>query len=88
MRKTNRSGNFFLCLLFNIILNLEWAIPGVILLVLHFVLGISVWFSIGAFALWIAVILFWMFIMGWAARCGSTPDPVKENKNPYSAKNN
>jgi hypothetical protein len=27
-----------------------------------------------------------MWIMGWAASCGSEKDSQKENKNPYSAK--
>lgn len=27
-----------------------------------------------------------MRIIGWAAKCGSSPDRPKENKNPYSAK--
>lgn len=87
MRRTKRGGNFLLCLLFNMLLNLEWAIPGIILLVLHFWLGWSIWWSVAAFALWILIIIFWMFIIGWAGNCSNTPDPPKENKNPYSVGN-
>ncbi len=87
MRRTKRAGSFFFCLLINLILNLEWAIPGIILLVLHYWLGISIWFSVVAFVLWIAVMIAWMLVMGWARKCGDTPDPPKENKNPYSSKN-
>ncbi len=39
-----------------------------------------------AIALWILIILLWMGIMGWAYDCSNTPDPPKENKNPYSKK--
>ena len=84
MRKTHRSSSFLVCLLINILLNIEWAIPGVVLLVLHFVLDISIWYSIGAFALWILIILLWMLVMNWAAKCSNEPKPEKPNKNPYS----
>lgn len=84
MRRTKRKGNFFLCLLINILLNLEGSIPAWILLILHFCIGISIlWFWL-ALALWIIYLLVWMKIIGWAGKC-SRPDPPKENKNPYSA---
>ena len=88
MRKTKFSGSFVVCLLINLLLNLEWAIPGILLLVLHFWLGISVVYSIVAFSLWIIIMVVWMLIVGWATKCGDTPDPPKENKNPYSAHKN
>lgn len=84
MRKTNCSGGFLLCLLINIAINLEGIIPAVILLALHFWLGISVWWAVAALALWILGILAWMLIMNWASRCGNVHDPKKPNKNPYS----
>ena len=87
MRKTNRGGNFFISLLFNLLLNLEWSVPAWILLALHYALGWSTrWFWI-ALAAWLINILFWMKIYGWAAECGNEKDPPKENKNPYSVKN-
>ncbi len=85
MRKAKRDGSFLLCLLFNIILNFEGLIPAAVLLALHFWLDISVWWSVLAVALWIAGIALYMLVIGWAARCGNTPDKPKENKNPYSA---
>ena len=84
MRRTKRGGSFWLCLLVNMALNLEWTIPAWILLVLHFWLGWSIWWFVLALVLWIVDILFWMKVMGWAADCSNTPDPPKENKNPYS----
>jgi hypothetical protein len=86
MRRTKRSGNFFLCLLINMLLNLEWSIPAWILLGLHFWLDISIIWFVAALALWIINIIFWMRVMGWATECSNTPDPPKENKNPYSVK--
>ncbi len=85
MRKTRRNGGFLLCLLFNMLLNPEGLIPAVVLLVLHFVLGWSVWWAIAAAGGWLLWLIFWMWFIGWAGRCGNAPDPPKENKNPYSA---
>lgn len=86
MRKTKRSGNFLISLTFNILLNFEGIIPAVVLFALHFWLDISMWWSVAALTLWLVWIILWMLFMGWANKCGNTPDPPKENKNPYSAK--
>ena len=78
---------FLLTLLVNLFLNFRGSIPAWILLVLHFWLGISwIWFAI-ALGVWILWQVIWMFIMGWAAGCSNEPQPHRENKNPYSAKN-
>ena len=87
MRRARRRGNFFLCLLINMLLNPEGLIPAVILLVLHVWLGWPVWWAVLAAGLWILWLILWMRLIGWAGKCGSTPDPPKENKNPYSAGN-
>ncbi|MBQ4601788.1 MAG: hypothetical protein IJB24_02905 [Clostridia bacterium] len=86
MRRTKRTGNFLLTLLFNMLLNLEWGIPALVLLILHFVIGLSIWWFVGAMAFWILCMITGMWIIGWARDCGDTPDPPKENKNPYSYK--
>lgn len=86
MRKTKRSGNFFVCLLFNMLLNLEGLIPAAVLTILHFVFGWSLLWAALALGLWLLWLVIWMLFMGYAARCSNTPDPKKENKNPYSAK--
>ena len=86
MRRTKRGGNILLCLLINIVLNLEGSIPALILLGLHFWLGISLWWCIGALVLWVLGLWIGMWLMGWAADCGSIKDPPKENKNPYSVR--
>ena len=86
MRRTGRSGSFWLCLVLNLLLNLEWSIPAWILLGLHFWLGLSLWWFAAALLLWILSIQAGMWFMGWAADVGNRPDPPKENKNPYSVK--
>lgn len=87
MRKTKRSGNFFLCLFFNMLLNIEGLIPAAVLLILHFWLKLSIWWAVGMFAAWIVYLIMWMAFIGWAGKCGNTPDLPKENKNPYSVGN-
>lgn len=86
MRKTKQRGNFLLCLLINLLLNLEWSIPAWVLLAIHFWLDISIWWFVGGLVFWILRILINMWFIGWAARCGNEKDPPKANKNPYSAK--
>lgn len=68
------------------LLNIEWSIPAWILLALHFIFDISIWWFVGAIGFWILVLICWMNIVGWAAECSSVPDKPKENKNPYSVK--
>ena len=85
MRRHSGGGGFWLCLLLNLLLNLEWSIPAWICLSLHFWLGLSLWWFAGALALWVGRILLGMWFVGWAARCGAEKDPPKENKNPYSS---
>ena len=53
MRRTKRNGSFFLCLIMNMLLNIEGIIPIIVLLVLHFVLDISIWWAVGVFLAWI-----------------------------------
>lgn len=86
MRRTKRSGGFWLSLLLNLLLNADGLLPAVLLFALHFWFGISVWWSVAAAGLWLTAIVVRMIIFRWANRCGNTKDLPKENKNPYSAK--
>lgn len=87
MRRTKRSCGFFGTLMINILLNPEGFLPAAVLVVLHFVLGWSLWWAALAAVLWLVWLILKMAFLGWAIKCGDTPDPPKENKNPYSAKN-
>lgn len=86
MRRTRRSGGFFLCLLLNLLLNWEGAIPAALLFALHRWRGWPLWWAGLALALWIGGLIVWMLVIGWASDCGSRRDEARENKNPYSSK--
>ena len=92
MRKTSRTGSFFLILLFNILLNFRLTIPGWILLILHFIIPqyIKWWYCLVYFGAFLLYMIIWMLVMRgiihWANSAGPTP-PVK-NKNPYSVQTN
>lgn len=58
-------------------------LPTILLLVLHFVLDLSIWWAVLAFGLWIAGILLRRLVVRWA-RYGSRAETKKANKNPYS----
>ncbi|MDD6395341.1 MAG: hypothetical protein PUB37_04065 [Firmicutes bacterium] len=88
MRKTSFSGSLIAVWLLNLLLNLQWSIPAWILLILHFQFGWSIWFFWAALAAWILFTLIFTLFIRQANRCSNTPDSPKQNKNPYSAKNN
>ena len=86
MRSSQRATSFLLCLLFNLLLNLDRSVPAWVLLALHFVLGWSMlWFWL-ALGLWLLAVVGWTCFMGFAARNSNAPKPYRENKNPYSVK--
>lgn len=86
MRRTSRGGSFIFSLLINMLLNPEGFIVAGILIALHFIFGLSLWWAGAVFVLWIARLVIGMLFMGWAIGCGKRSDPPKENKNPYSVK--
>ena len=84
MRSSRHFGGFLLSYLINLLLRLELTIPAWILLILHFVLGIPLfwfWIALGA---WAAVILLWTLLLSLLFRGSSSPTVSPENKNPYS----
>lgn len=85
--KNKQAGNPFLTLLLNLIINIEWIIPAIVCLILHFAVDLSIWWFIGALIFWVLVVLVSTSVIEYAARCSSEKYPPKENKNPYSAKN-
>ena len=86
MRRTKRGGGFFLCLLLNVLLNWEGALPAALLFALHRWRGWPLWWAGLALALWIGGLIVWMLVIGWASDCGSRRDEPRENKNPYSSR--
>ncbi len=83
MHKWREHRNLLICLLLNMMCNLDGTIPAFILLALHFWFDVSiVWFWL-ALGVWFLLITLRMALFAWANRC-ATPDRPKENKNPYS----
>ena len=86
MRKRPRvNGGFFAALGINLIFDLEWTIPAWILLVVHFIFKISIWWFVGALLVWVIGVAIKTAVFSWLIREGNRPDPPKENKNPYSS---
>jgi len=79
-------GGILLSLLLRVLLDPLWTILAVLLLVMHWRLGISIWWFVGLVVLWNGKILLSGWLLSWAAKCGAEKPPVRENKNPYSVK--
>ena len=75
-------GSLFLSLLFH----WYWSIPAWILLILHFTVGISVWWFVGALLLWIIGVRIFVRVIGWLTYMGNKPEAENKNVNPYSNK--
>ena len=88
MKKTSRTGSFFLVYWLNVALNYRLTVPGWILLVLHFIIPqyIKWWYCLAYFGAFLLYIFIWMLILRALGRWVSTakPAPPIENKNPYS----
>lgn len=80
------NGGFFIALGFNLIFNLEWTIPAWLLLALHFIFDISLWWFAGAMLIWLSITALYTIFLCWVSKVSNTPEIKKENKNPYSAK--
>lgn len=85
-RRPEKRTGFFAALGINLIFDLEWTIPAWILLAIHFIFGISIWWFVGALVIWVIGVAIKTAVFSWLIRTGNTPDTPKENKNPYSSK--
>ncbi len=88
MRNAKKTGGFFLCLLLNLLINLEWTIPGFVFMGLFIWLGhqVFMWLMIAAFSIYVISVLAWTVMMSLANKAGNSQDAPRENKNPYSSK--
>lgn len=86
LMRARRCGGFVFSLLVSLLFSLEGFVPALILVGLHFILGWSLWWAALAAAVWIAIVALRVAFISWAARCGNTPVPPQENKNPYSVR--
>ena len=86
MKKPGIDGGFWLCLALNMVLNLQWLIPAVILLACHFVLGISLWWFVAAVAIWFLWIFVTCIVLAYVAGSAKptdanvAPDPEKREE--------
>jgi len=88
MRKKGNPGDgFLLCFLVNLLFNFWWGLIAVILLALHFILSIPVFWSLIGFLIWIGVAFISTALIVWAVSTAEEKTPQRENLNPYSAKN-
>lgn len=86
MKFVKKNSGVLLSFVINLLFNAEWAIPAVILFVLHFVFDISLWWAFGALCFWIALVFFRTLLLFVLNKAGNMPEPYRENKNPYSNK--
>lgn len=70
----------------NLVFHWEFLAAAGVALALHFILDISIWFTVGILALWVAVALAITLVLSWASSSASQPTPQKKNVNPYSKK--
>ena len=83
--KPKANGGFISAVVINLIFDLEWTIPAWLLLAAHFIFKISIWWFVGALGFWVLSAIVRTAVLTWLVRAGNTPDPPKENKNPYSS---
>lgn len=86
MRRTSSSHGFFLCFILNLFLNFEWGLLALLLWILHLLLGIPWFLPLMGLAVWLLIAFFATFLINWG-RSASEPTPERENRNPYSARN-
>ncbi len=63
------------------------SLPAWITLILHFTVGLPLFWFWATHAAWLLSGLFWYLTVLFARRCGDAKEEEKENKNPYSVGN-
>ncbi len=87
MRRVSRDRGFLISLLFNMAFRAEWALIGIVLLIVHhFFEKVPLWTGLVAFTVWFLISFLVTLLLSTANRLGNHKDPVRENKNPYSVK--
>ena len=78
--------SFLLSLGINLLFNTKWLIPAAVTLVLHFIFGISLWWTFGAVMCFVALVFFRTLLLYLLNKAGNLPEKERPNKNPYSKK--
>lgn len=72
MKRPGFDGGFLLCFLLNLVFTAFWALPSIVLFILHFAIGTPAWLGWAALGIWIVVILAITAFMSWAASTSAT----------------
>jgi len=57
MRRPGIDGGFWFSFGLNLVFNAFWALPGVVLVILHFAIGTPLWWGLAALVAWAGIIL-------------------------------
>jgi len=87
--KGKTEDGFLLCFLINLLFNFWWGAIAFILLILHIVLRIPLFWSLIGLFIWLGVafVSTLLVMVIWAAGNLSEDTPNRKNLNPYSTKN-
>lgn len=77
---------FLRSFLFNLLMNHWGGVVSAVLLVLHYMVGLPMWYFWVALGGWLFIILVMTLFLHWVGRQPDAPEKPKENKNPYSQK--
>lgn len=73
------SGCMF-SLLINMLINIKGLLPAVVLIVLHFCIDLSIWWSALAVIIWLAVLIVKMLFISFLSKLDSVPTTNNKNK--------
>ncbi len=86
MRRATSSDGFLIGYIISVMWNIGWGLLALILWALHYLLGLPLFFTFIALAVWLLKALVATSLVYWAASSAADPTPKRENRNPYSAK--
>lgn len=66
MKRPGVDGGFLLCFGLNLILNIFWLVPAIILFVTHAIFGTPLWLAWLALILWVVIVFGITAFMSWA----------------------
>lgn len=87
MRRSS-AGGFIFSYLFSLYRHCVWAGLALLLFLLRiWIKAIPLLLPLAFVGVWLLAALVVILFLGWATKAGGKPSPPRENKNPYSAKN-
>lgn len=86
MRWIHSSVRALLNCLWYMMMRLRWLMIAVLLLALHFLVGVPIWLFWLALGLWAVYVLLLALFVRFANYCGNLPKVSRPNINPYSSR--